>query len=689
MVSLETPLSKFPTVKKAILKKLHSLGLTKAQDLLYHFPFRYDDFSKTVAINEIVPEVPLTIHGTLQLLSNRRSFATRKMVTEGIFADDSGQIKAVWFNQPYLIKNLQVGDELFLAGKAELNKYGLQLVNPTYEKHRKDGSTINTGRLVPVYPTTSGLSQKQIRFLIKTSLDATNQLSEWLPAKIIKQFNFLPLAESLKEVHFPTGDKKFEQVKKRFQFEELFLIQLRNELWRRDLFTSGGAVSIKFQEEATRTFVEHLPFKLTPDQRSAAWEILQDLEKKQPMNRLLDGDVGSGKTVVAAMAILNTVVGGYQATVMAPTEILATQHYETFTKLFEGFPIRVGLLTSHQSKFLGGDKKKELLDKNKLGEIDLLVGTHALVQDKIKFKKLGLAIVDEQHRFGVEQRHKLQKKGKGIKVPHFLSMTATPIPRSYALSLYGDLDLSLIKHKPLGRKPIITKLVEESNRSKAYDFIRKQIKTGRQVFVICPLIEEEEKSDKKSVMTEYKKLSEDIFPDLRVIYLHGRMPAGEKEAVMNKFLTREFDILVSTSVVEVGVDVPNASVMMIEGAEKFGLAQLHQFRGRVGRSEYESYCLLFSNSLNQKTKQRLEYFVVNGDGFALAEKDLEMRGPGEVFGTSQHGFPELKMADLSNLEMVKQSREVAKIILEEDPELVIHPLLKEKIKDWEKTVHLE
>ncbi|MCX6778818.1 MAG: ATP-dependent DNA helicase RecG [Candidatus Magasanikbacteria bacterium] len=671
MVNLETPLSKFPTVKKAIFKKLHSLGLNKAQDLLYHFPFRYDDFSKTVAIREIMPEVPVTIHGRLQLLTNRRSFAARKMVTEGIIADEGGQIKAVWFNQPYLIKNLQVGDELYLAGKAELNKYGLQLVNPVYEKERKDGSTLNTGRLVPVYPTTSGLSQKQIRFLIKTSLDAATLLPEWLPAKIVKQFNFLPLAESLKEVHFPTGDKKFEQVKKRFQFEELFLIQLRNELWRQDLFKSGGAVNIKFQEEATRTFVEHLPFKLTTDQRSAAWEILQDLEKGRPMNRLLDGDVGSGKTVVAAMAILNTVVGGCQATLMAPTEILATQHYETFIRFFEGFPVRVGLLTSHLCKFAGGDSKKELLDKSKLGEIDLLVGTHALVQDKIKFKKLGLAIVDEQHRFGVEQRHKLQKKGRGTKVPHFLSMTATPIPRSYALSLYGDLDLSLIKHKPVGRKAIITKLVEEVDRGKAYDFIRRQIKTGRQVFVICPLIEEEEKSDKKSVMTEYK------------------MRVGEKEDVIGKFLTREFDILVSTSVVEVGVDIPNASVMMIEGAEKFGLAQLHQFRGRVGRSEHQSYCLLFSKAVNQKTKQRLQYFVENSDGFALAEKDLEMRGPGEVFGTTQHGFPELKMADLSNLEMVKQSREVAKMILEEDPALAQNPLLKEKIKDWEKTVHLE
>ena len=664
MVSLDTPLAQFPTVKKTILKKLHSLDLFKARDLLYYFPFRYDDFSKIVEIKNLEPDISLTVHGRLQLLSNRRSFVQRKMMTEGIVADNTGQIKVVWFNQPYLIKNLKVGDKIFLAGKVELSKYGWQLVNPTYEKERKDGSTLNTGRLVPVYPTTSGLSQKQIRFLIKTALGVANFLPDWLPEKLSTQFNFLSLALSLSEVHFPTTNTKFVQAKNRFQFEELFLIQLSNEIWRRDLFKTNAS-KIKFQEETTRAFVDHLPFKLTTDQRAAAWEILLDLEKKRPMNRLLDGDVGSGKTVVAA------------------------QHYETLSFLFKDFSIKIALLTSHQSKSIETENKKEILEKIGSGQVELVIGTHALVEKKIKFKKLGLAIVDEQHRFGVEQRHKLQQKGKGSKMPHFLSMTATPIPRSYALSLYGDLDLSLIKHKPLGRKIIITKLVEELNRSKAYDFIRNQIKAGRQAFVICPLIEEKEKSDKKSVLAEYKKLSEEIFPDLRIIFLHGRMPAADKEEVMKKFLARDFDILVSTSVVEVGVDVPNASVMMIEGADKFGLAQLHQFRGRVGRSGYQSYCLLFSNANGPKTKQRLQYFVENSDGFVLAEKDLEMRGPGEVFGTSQHGFPELKIADLSNLEMVKKSREVAREFLTEAGDLAKYPLLKEKMKNWEKTVHLE
>ncbi|HPV70516.1 MAG TPA: ATP-dependent DNA helicase RecG [Candidatus Magasanikbacteria bacterium] len=693
MVNLSTPLSQFPTVKKALSRKLHSLGLIKAQDLLYYFPFRYDDYSQTVAVKNIIPDVPLTVFGRLQLLTNRRSFARGKMVTEGIVADETGQVKVIWFNQPYLIKNLQVGDEIFLAGKAELNKYGLQLVNPVYEKARKNGNNLNTGRLVPVYSTTSGLSQKQIRFLLSLVLEAVPTLSDWLPEEISRQFNFLSLAESLREVHFPTAEEKFLQAKNRFQLEELLLIQLRNEKSRLNLLNSQSAGRLKFNQEAVQAFVNHLPFQLTPNQKTAAWEILQDLEKVQPMNRLLDGDVGSGKTVVAVMTCLNCAVNGYQAALMAPTEILANQHFETLSKLLEGFPVKIALLTSKQYKFSARGSnpgsKKELVEKIKAGEVDLIVGTQSLIAEKLKFKKLGLVIVDEQHRFGVAQRHKIQTKGRGKKQPHFLSMTATPIPRSYALSLYGDLDLSLIKHKPLDRKPIITKLVEEINRQKAYDFIRQQVVLGRQIFVVCPLIEDKKNSDKKSVLTEYQKLSQEIFPDLRVNYLHGKMLAKEKEELMNGFLNKDFDILISTSVVEVGVDVPNASVIMIEGAERFGLAQLHQFRGRVGRSSHQSYCLLFSGTLGSKTKQRLQYFTENEDGFSLAEKDLEMRGPGEVFGTNQHGFPELKIADLSDLDLVKKSREIARTILKKDPSLDSYPLLKEKIKDWEKTIHWE
>src|SRR3989339_1134428 len=688
MVSLDTPLAQFPTVKKTILKKLHSLDLFKARDLLYYFPFRYDDFSKIVEIKNLEPDISLTVHGRLQLLSNRRSFVQRKMMTEGIVADNTGQIKAVRFNQPYLIKNLKVGDKIFLAGKVELSKYGWQLVNPTYEKERKDGSTLNTGRLVPVYPTTSGLSQKQIRFLIKTALGVANFLPDWLPEKLSTQFNFLSLALSLREVHFPTTNTKFVQAKNRFQFEELFLIQLSNEIWRRDLFKTNAS-KIKFQEETTRAFVDHLPFKLTTDQRAAAWEILLDLEKKRPMNRLLDGDVGSGKTVVAAMAVLNCVINGTQAALMAPTEILAAQHYETLSFLFKDFSIKIALLTSHQSKSIETENKKEILEKIGSGQVELVIGTHALVEKKIKFKKLGLAIVDEQHRFGVEQRHKLQQKGKGSKMPHFLSMTATPIPRSYALSLYGDLDLSLIKHKPLGRKIIITKLVEELNRSKAYDFIRNQIKAGRQAFVICPLIEEKEKSDKKSVLAEYKKLSEEIFPDLRIIFLHGRMPAADKEEVMKKFLARDFDILVSTSVVEVGVDVPNASVMMIEGADKFGLAQLHQFRGRVGRADHQSYCFLFTDSQSQNVYERLEFLSREADGFKIAEYDLQLRGAGNMYGKEQHGILEFKIASFQDYKLIELTQTLARDIIEKDPRLGSYPTIKKKLEEEGGAVHLE
>jgi ATP-dependent DNA helicase RecG len=700
MVSLSAPLSQFPTVKKSLLKKLSFLGLHSAQDLLFYFPFRYDDFSRVVPINQLQSESRVTVRGRLQLIAHKRSPFQRRLITEAMLADDTGQLRAVWFNQPYIAKVLQVGDKLSLAGKVELSRFGLQIVNPTFEKDKADGISVHTGRLVPIYPITAGVTQKQLRFLISKALSAANQCLEWLPSDIIRVNNFLALPAALQEIHFPSGGVKSAKARERFQFEELFLIQLKNELARRE-WRGLNALSVVFQEKETKDFVAGLGFTMTDDQRRSAWEILQDMSVNQPMNRLLNGDVGSGKTVVAITAIYNSTLNHFQSAWLAPTEILAQQHFATACRLFSGREVRIGLLTGSGVKISGQEiidcPKKKFLSEVAAGKIDLVIGTHAVIGDKVRFSNLALAIVDEQHRFGVKQRRLLRAKSANASIPHFLSMTATPIPRSYALALFGDLDLSLIKQMPIGRRKIITRLVEEINRSKAYDFIRAQVMLGRQIFVICPLIEEKEAPsgrqlvlmEKKTVLAEYKKLSEEIFSDLRVNFLHGKMKPKEKETVMREFLEKKFDILVATSVVEVGVDIPNASVMMIEGAERFGLAQLHQFRGRVGRSVHQSYCLLFTNVVSDLSKKRLGYFVNTADGFELAEKDLELRGPGEVFGESQHGFPELKIATLQNAELIKKSREAARQIIDSDLTLAKHPLLRKKLSEWEMGVHLE
>ncbi len=691
MIDLKTPLSQFPTVKTALCRRLNYLGLKTAQDLLFYLPFRYDDLRASAPIAQVRPGMRLTVRGRLQLIANKRSVYRRRLLTEAVVADETGQLKVIWFNQPYLMKVLNVGDQLALAGKVEQDKFGLAMISPIFEKEKRGVDLVHTGRLVPFYPTTEGLTQKHLRFLIKQSLPALEFVKEWLPPFILKKYSLLDLPTTLAAIHFPPDEEKSKQAQERLKFGELFLLQLRNELTRQELRQSRAPV-IQFKEKETKDFVSQLPFQLTTDQRRAAWEILQDLPKGQPMNRLLDGDVGSGKTLVAALAIYNAILNGYQAVLMAPTEILAMQHSETMTKLFKDQSLTICLLTS------GSKTKKEIIGLIKKGDINLIIGTHALLEEKVQFKNLGLAIVDEQHRFGVKQRQTLAKKsGEPDFLPHFLSLTATPIPRSLSLACYGDLDLSLIKEMPKERKKIMTRLVEEINRPKAYEFVRQQVKTGRQVFVICPLIEDKEQGtinkeqERKSVLAEYKKLSEEIFPDLRVNYLHGRMKSQDKEKIMKDFLEKRFDILVSTSVVEVGVDIPNASVMMIEGAERFGLAQLHQFRGRVGRSASQSYCLLFTNTftLGELAKQRLSYFVASRDGFELAEKDLELRGPGEVFGASQHGFPELKIATLGDIELIKKSREAAKEVLDQDRGLRWLPALKQQLVQWTRGVHLE
>jgi ATP-dependent DNA helicase RecG len=688
MYPLNTPIENLTRVGKTTASRLKKLGIFTVLDLLYYFPFRYDDFSQLVKIKELVPNQIVSIKGKIILINNRRSHRKRMVITEALIEDETGTIKVIWFNQPFLTKNLEVGDEIFLSGKVEFDNLGLQFISPAYEKITGQES-LNTAKIVPVYPLTSNLTQKQLRFLINMALQSVKLIPEWLPADILAKQKLISLGLALKQVHFPKDFTNLEKARSRLKFDELFLIALQNQLLRQYLF-QNSAPQIKFKEKEIKKFVNNLDFQLTADQKKAAWQILLDLEQVKPMNRLLEGDVGSGKTIVAALAILNVALNSYQAVLMAPTEILAKQHYNSLIKFFKNFKIKIALLT-HSEKILNQEEnlsKIEVLDKIKNGEIDLIIGTHALIQDEVEYKNLGLIIVDEQHRFGVEQRKKIKDKNKGQKLPHFLSMTATPIPRSLALILYGGLDLSMIKEMPKGRKKIITRLISEQNRFKAYQFIRQEIKSGRQVFVICPLIDPSDKLGVKSVTEEFKKLDKEVFPDLKIGLLHGKLKAKEKEGIMKEFKANKIKILVSTSVIEVGIDIPNATIMMIEGAERFGLAQLHQFRGRVGRGEYQSYCFLFTANGAPKTLERLEALVKSNDGFALAEYDLQFRGPGEVYGTRQSGLPDLQIATLNDLELINLTKQEAKEFLENN-NLADFPLLKARLEEVKMTNHLE
>jgi ATP-dependent DNA helicase RecG len=502
------------------------------------------------------------------------------------------------------------------------------------------------------------------------------------------------------QVHFPDSYELAKRAQQRFSFEELFYIELF-VLGERLKLAKESSTSFPFDLDLTKRLVNSLPYKLTDAQRKSAYQILKDLERPRPMNRLLEGDVGSGKTVVATIAGLNVAKAGFQVAFMAPTEILAKQHFKGVADLLWDFKLNIGLLTGKQDQFRSKKLKnqvieisrKKLLEKSRNGDIDILIGTHALIQDTVKFNKLGLVVLDEQHRFGVAQRAKLAAGSTNL-IPHLLSMTATPIPRTLTLTVFGDLDLSLIDELPKGRKKIITKTISPKEREQTYQFIKKEVGKGRQIFVICPRIEVNDKKDSswaevKAVEEEYEKLSKQVFPDLRIAMLHGKMKTMEKERIMNDFKNKKMDILVSTSVIEVGIDVPNATVMMIEGAERFGLAQLHQFRGRVGRAGYQSYCFLFTTSPLKKTYDRLKALVDSEDGFKLAEKDLEIRGPGDFTGTRQWGIPDLMMNSLKDIKLVEKTRQIAQEILDKDPELKKHPLIREKLKKFRQRIHLE
>ena len=697
MLTLDTEIIKIAGVGQTIAKRLEKIGLKNLENLLYHFPFHYDDFSKETKIKQLKANAQVNIVGQIELIQNKRSARKRMNITEALVSDESGQIKVIWFNQPFIAKNLKPSDNVSLAGKVEHDFSGFVMKSPVYEKIIL-GQTIHTQGIIPNYHLTANITQKQIRFLITKILKQAEKIPDWLPEQIIKNQKLLSLPEAIEKIHFPKTQNDINQARRRLAFNELFLIQLQSQSIKHELKSTQSA-KLKFKEKEIKNFVASIPFKLTNAQKKSAWEILQDLEKNEPMARMLEGDVGSGKTIVALMALLTASLNNAQSVLMVPTEILAKQHFASIGKLLAKQNIKICILTNSEQKTNTYDikekskakTKQKIFELIKKGKIDIIIGTHALIQEKLEFNNLALAVIDEQHRFGVEQRKILIEKARNNKndknSPHLLSMTATPIPRSLALTIYGDLDISIINEMPPGRKKIITRVVSEENREKAYEFIKKLISKKQQIFIICPLIDESDKLGVKSVKKEYEKLDKKIFPNLKIGLLHGRLKLKEKDKIMTDFLKNKINILVSTSVVEVGVDIPNASVMMIEGADRFGLAQLHQFRGRVGRGKHQSYCLLFTDNDNPKTLTRLSAMAKHTDGFSLAKIDLQHRGPGEVYGTAQKGFPKLKVASLFDYELIKVAKHEAKNIFK-NSDLNKFVKLKEKINLLEKSDYL-
>jgi len=709
-MNLRTPVKKIPRIAGAYEKRLARLGIKTVGDLLFHFPHRYENYSSVSCIKDAKIGDTVCVKGEIIKIENDVTRLRRLALTKAIIKDQTGIIQAVWFNQPYLKDTLNIKESVCLAGKLELRKEGPVLSNPIYEKLNKE-EQIHTGRIIPVYPETEGLSSRWLRYVLFPLLqEFCPKIPETLPQEILEKENLLAMRKALWQIHFPDSEETAKRARERFSFEEVFLLQLKL-LKEKKSVKQKRAFCVPSQKEIIKELLAGLSFQLTSAQHKTAWEILEDMKKQEPMRRLLQGDVGSGKTIVAAIAMLNGAESGFQTAFMAPTEILAKQHFQTLADIMGNFNQKIGLLTGTENKIAERGKEKQtnrqkLLCAIKKNEVRIVIGTHALIRGAVKFDKLALVVIDEQHRFGIEQRSKLLKDK--VPLPHLLTMTATPIPRSLALTLYGDLDVSVIDELPRGRKKIKTSIVPPKERPLAYEFIRQKIQEEKkQVFVICPRISseskplpttsdfllgniaEETKEEVKAVKQEYEKLSKKIFPEFRVNMLHGQMPSLQKESIMRKMREGEIDILVSTSVVEVGVDVPNAFAIIIEGAERFGLAQLHQFRGRVGRSNLKAYCFLFPSASNEKSRQRLRALVNSNDGFELAEKDLQIRGPGTFVGKKQSGLSNLVIASLGDLRLIQRARKQANKILENSPDLAKYINLQKRLKRFGAEVHLE
>ncbi len=690
-VSLDSPITSVKGISVSLAARFARLDVHTIRDLLYFFPNRHLDYSRLKTISELTQGNEESIIANVWQVREVRLGARRS--SEAIVGDETGNVRVVWFNNPYIVKQLATNKKIVISGRLGIFK-GLPVFESPEWELLEDRELTHTGRLVPLYPLTRGLYQRQVRKLMKDVIDRWSAgLKEFLPAGLRQKCNLISLPQAISQAHFPDNEVFKDSARTRLAFDELFLLQLGVISRKYDWQQGQLAGAFTTNTPVLDIWLKSLPFTLTNAQSRVIKKVLEDLRKNKPMSRLLQGEVGSGKTAVAVAALLTAAASGYQAAFMAPTEILAEQHFSGICRLLENAgqaeakedylhsyggllarPISIALLIGD----IKGKKKKELQKRILEGEVDIAIGTHALIQKDVSFKNLGLVIVDEQHRFGVTQRSALRQKGLS---PHLLVMTATPIPRTLALTLYGDLDLSVIDELPPGRQTIKTKWLKPTQRNQSYRFLRKQVAEGRQAFIICPLIEESEAIQARAAMAEFEYLSQQVFPDLRLELLHGRMSSKDKDAAMKLFRQNRCDILVSTPVVEVGIDIPNASVMLIESADRFGLSQLHQFRGRVGRGKEQSYCLLLAENPSGVARQRLDIIEKVEDGFRLAEEDLRMRGPGEFFGTRQSGIPDLKMAKISDVGLLEQVRKEAVELFRGDPGLkkAEHRLLRREL----------
>ncbi|QQS22667.1 ATP-dependent DNA helicase RecG [bacterium] len=690
MFTLNTKIERLPGIGPSLKKTLNRLGLFYIEDLFFHLPFRYIDFSKKIPIGKAEQGQMVTLEGQIRNIQARRSFRSRLQFTEAILEDSTGDIHLMWFNQPYLAKQFAEGDQIIVAGKVEWYNRN-QLTNPYWEKISNTDNEAH-GKILPIYHLTKGITNLRLAKLIKISWDNTKkEFTELLSVPLLNRFELSSLSESVQNLHYPTDQNQINAGRFRIAVDDCLPQQVASTIKQRAL-KGTRAPKLSNDVEAIKNAVSKLPFELTDSQKRATWDILQDMSKGSPMNRLLEGDVGSGKTVVAWLASYMAALDDYQTIILAPTEILASQHFDTFINLAGPMSSQIGLLTRNFCKINSEDvPRDEMLKRLATNELKIVIGTHALLSEHIDVGKLGLIVIDEQHRFGVAQRAFLQKthgnkSGDNEEIPHLLSMSATPIPRTLALSLFGNLDISQLNQMPKNRQKITTQLFSESNRAVAYAKIRKEIESGRQAFIITPKVEESD-TKTKSVKAEFERLTK-LFPEYKLGLVYGALNGEEKDKVMNSFANKEINILVATTVIEIGIDMPNATVMLIEGAENFGLAQLHQLRGRVGRGSHPSYCYLFTTTEEHMETKRLKIFEQISDGFALAEYDLKERGFGDLFGQQQSGF-NFRFPEFVTIAALQKAHEIATELLDSDPTLADYPKLKELSSPYLQTIHTE